>query len=992
MQPENEEASPVKERASGTASTATVDPGRFSHRPSIEIDALELRAVRRRFFALNKDRLHRVQKALQPRQRVFIELLPLLFHINHPMLPGYLASDTACGISGYSPGKRCIKTAKKLARSFKYLRRAQQVYAIHAIYLMGSTGTIAYSGQSDFDIWICHRPGISPEEQAQLSTRADSIRDWAESLGLEVHFFIMDDVSFRQGQLDALSSESVGSSQHHLLLDEFYRTGLLVAGRFPAWWLVPPGYESCYREYVRKLLVNRFIKGGDIIDFGGLNEIPVEEFYGATLWQLYKAIDSPYKSILKLLLLEAYARQYPRIEVLSMRFKQAVYSGDCKLNDIDPYVMMCNAVEEYLFNNRELDRLELARRCFYFKVDEPASRPAIDNDNQWRRTLLRQLTDSWGWGEQQLTELDQRKRWKIFRVMEERELLVNELTRSYRELSAFVRENNNPAAITQSELNLLGRKLFVAFERKPGKIDSINPGISRDLSERHLSLWKSGTQDHMSWQLYRDNVTSLPSDNPVLKQTANILQLLAWCHVNGLINQQPGTIHLHPPDSTFDQWELRCLLDVLQELFPRHTPTASSLQTLNEPARLVRVGVFINIAIDPMEKLTRQGMQLVSDRIDPFSYGQQAANLVIRIDTLASSSWNETLTFEYQQQCAVLDCLCDLLAWSPMGETTPPQMPCYSFSTSRGQLIARRVEELYRDVIGFFYHARNPLGRYVVGIGQAFYVLQPENGVPRYTALETSASLIDHLGQPQAGFSPIRFDTMTLADTPLAEIIRYNKPGLVQLFFQIAEGSAYIYILDEQGSLFFQQQQFYDQHTLLNPYRHFFDSVQQRLAQFGNIAVGRAEAVFYQLIHDELDRLQVRQLSLSSSGMENYLGLQVIGNPDENPCHGLTIYCNNREFSSLELGDRLFQTVAAEVIRLRDSGAHYPVYITDIDISHGHGRAGEQAGLQTTHYLRMKHQVEQQLNTALAGIESWRAQSILAGSVTPGKDRSGDSG
>ena len=297
-------------------------------------------------MAINQDRLRRVCASLENRQQVFIQLLPLLFHINHPMLPGYRSNKTPCGISDYSPGKRCIQAARKLARSFSYQRRAQRRYSIHAIYMMGSTGTIAYSRASDFDIWICHSPGMPDDQVAALREKADGIQSWAESLGLEVHFFLMDDASFREQEHQQLSNENAGSSQHHLLLDEFYRTGLLVAGRFPVWWLVPPEYESRYDEYVDKLIVNRFIKAVDIVDFGGLSELPSEEFFGATLWQLYKAVDSPYKSILKILLMEAYANQYPDIDLLAMRFKKLVHQADVQLDRLDPYVMMCNTVEE----------------------------------------------------------------------------------------------------------------------------------------------------------------------------------------------------------------------------------------------------------------------------------------------------------------------------------------------------------------------------------------------------------------------------------------------------------------------------------------------------------------------------------------------------------------------------------------------------------------------------------------------------------------------
>ena len=148
-------------RAAGTRHPDTVADSRYKERIRIEIDALELRAIKRRFMALNKDRLRRVQECLDTRQRAFIRLLPLLFHINHPLLPGYQSTTTPCGVCDFSPAKRDVQSARKLAKSFSYQRRAQRRYSIHALYLMGSTGTIAYSSSSDFDIWICHPPGLT---------------------------------------------------------------------------------------------------------------------------------------------------------------------------------------------------------------------------------------------------------------------------------------------------------------------------------------------------------------------------------------------------------------------------------------------------------------------------------------------------------------------------------------------------------------------------------------------------------------------------------------------------------------------------------------------------------------------------------------------------------------------------------------------------------------------------------------------------------------
>ena len=937
----------------------------------IEIDALELRAIKRRFMALNKDRLRRVQECLQPRQRMFIRLLPLLFHINHPLLPGYLSNKTPCGVYDYSPSKRCIQSARKLAKSFSYRRRAQRRYSIHALYLMGSTGTVAYSKTSDFDVWVCHRPDLSDDDLATLLLKADGIKRWAESFGLEVHFFLMDDVLFRDKEHQQLSNENAGSCQHHLLLDEFYRTGLLVAGRYPVWWLVPPEYERYYDEYVDKLIVNRFIKSNEIVDFGGLSELPSEEFFGATLWQLYKAVDSPYKSILKILLMEAYANQYPDIDILAMRFKKAVHKGKLKLDRLDPYVMMCNTVEEYLFSRRELDRLDLVRRCFYFKVNVAMSKPDRARRLSWRRQAVRELVDTWGWSRSKTALLDQRRQWKIKRVLQERRVLVEELTRSYRALSQFAREHNNDHAINSDDLNLLGRKLYISFERKAGKVEMVNPGVSKDLSEEMLSLHQLGHGVQSGWAVYRGNVLLRDANKHTpLKRTVSLLELLAWCHFNGLINRNPTTIGIQPPDSCLSQWELRCVLDCLQQLFPNGSIPKSNMQALAEQAAVRQAVLFINLAYDPMSKLTRNGMQLVSERIDPLSYGGQWENLAVDFETIMVTSWGEVLTYRYTGATALLDCLCDYFAWSPVdSQTVPPAIPCFSFSSSRGGIIARRLEHLFNEVTEYFYYNYwRSHARYALRIGQNYYVLKCEHNIPRYQQLDSQTDLLKHLGQPQAAFSPIRIDPQTMEKSPLSLLLEKNREGLIQLFYQIDGGRAQVYILDERGSLFHQRLAFQDQQTLLGQFQQFLDMVRYRLNNMNtaNELSVNDDMQYFQISLNTQQEYELKAvITAPETGKGRYLELQVIGSLEDSRHGSFSIFCGNREFSALEFGDQIFQRVAEHISHERASNGARPVFITDIDVNPAMLGSDNVNGVQSVHLLNYKKRIEGLLNEAL---------------------------
>ncbi|WP_342590508.1 class I adenylate cyclase [methane-oxidizing endosymbiont of Gigantopelta aegis] len=131
---------------------------------------------------------------------------------------------------------------------------------------------------------------------------------------------------------------------------------------------MPPEQDAHYTDYINHLLTNRFISDQDIIDFGGLDKVPADEFISATLWHIYKSLNSPYKSLLKLFLMEAYASEYPDTGWLANQIKRSVYVGNMDFDALDPYFLIYQKVENYLRLVRSQKRLALARECFYLKI------------------------------------------------------------------------------------------------------------------------------------------------------------------------------------------------------------------------------------------------------------------------------------------------------------------------------------------------------------------------------------------------------------------------------------------------------------------------------------------------------------------------------------------------------------------------------------------------------------------------------------------------
>jgi adenylate cyclase class 1 len=257
--------------------------------------AQEVQMIKQRFLDINEGKLQRLITGLSRKQSPFLQVLPLLFHVNHPALPGYQSKQVAKGIQHYKPNKAALSAVPGGAQRFDLFSRPVLNADILALYIMGSCGTLAQGVRSDLDIWLVHAPDLSEEALGLLQQKAQLIEKWAKKYNLEVHFFLMDPQAFKGGQVGVLSDEDSGSSQHHLLLDEFYRSCILLAGCYPVWWLVPPEQEQNYEAYLLQLAQQAHLGYKETIDFGALPKVPHQEVVGAALWQLHKGVHSPYK-------------------------------------------------------------------------------------------------------------------------------------------------------------------------------------------------------------------------------------------------------------------------------------------------------------------------------------------------------------------------------------------------------------------------------------------------------------------------------------------------------------------------------------------------------------------------------------------------------------------------------------------------------------------------------------------------------------------------
>jgi len=950
------------------------------------IDRKQLSKIKQHFIQLNQARYQRTLAALSERQQQFLALLPLLFHVNHPMLPGYISHLTPSGVQGFTPSKEDIRIAKCVARSFTFQRDlVDKTNAIEALFIMGSLGTIAHADNSDIDVWVCHTGNLGKTGLLELQKKCNALSHWAANvIHIETHFFLMEAKKFQQGQQTLLTSESSGTAQHFLLLDEFYRTAVWLAGRLPLWWFVPVEQEKNYAGYTKNLLDKRFLKANDYVDFGGIPEIPTNEFVGAGIWQLYKGIDSPYKSVLKLLLLEAYANENFN-EPLALGLKRKIY---CALdngqvadaNELDAYVLVFERLQEYLVAQNQTARLELVRRCFYFKSGKFLSRTSRNPAKAWQRVLLEALVKEWAWDYRELTMLDNRAYWKSPHVLVERNLLANELNQSYRLLVDMNKNSAGEAAISGDELLILGRKLHAAFERKAGKIDWINPNISQDLSEPTLCFVQTQEAGSSLWQGYRGSQQDFSLRNQAsepIKRSRNFIELLLWCYCNGIFSA--GTkLDIVTKDFSLHSSQQHQLVHVLQQWLPLPVKKIEH-DSFVQNAQPTEILLLFNVGVEPQADLHRKGMQMLSSQRDAFGYSGMRENLVISADIIQRNSWGELVCRHFDTD-ALVNCLLHYLRTVPPGKNVAlPTLNVRCFSLGQGSTIEQRVLELWRAVIACFYsgtRARNT--RFIFEIADEYLLLQFVQQQAQILRFQTYEKLLEKLALPQMEFSPLVVDAYALRDKPLRLFCEVIKSPAIYLFYSIEKNLEYqqakITIVDHKGGFFNKTTELFNVQALLRPLCRFIRSAVERQAldyehsYDGSAKVTDLQSIkIYELVGDLKQKtayLDPRSIGQDLSQLQ-FINVCAVAEPNENDELSFTLYCDGKEFSALEFGNELFSVVARYIISCRKNGESYPCYITDVDLSLCRDLIAPQTGIQLIHYLHIKNEIEQKLNMAL---------------------------
>jgi len=237
--------------------------------------------------------------------------------------------------------------------------------------------------------------------------------------GSKFTFFLTDIFKAQVNDFGSSDKESAGSSQAKILKEEFYRTVILVAGKFPLWWLFPPEITDEQYKKLASMVRDSELGMDNYVDLGNPGKVSTGELFGAALWQMNKAMDSPYKSVLKMGLLEGFLDPVGKKDLLCDSLKQTVFNKPKLIGIVDPYLIMMDRLLSFYERKNRPEVVDLLRKCLYIKVGEKLTTKDVKNSNgTYKGKLMGYYVNKWQWDDARLDDVNHFKDWGLEKVTE----------------------------------------------------------------------------------------------------------------------------------------------------------------------------------------------------------------------------------------------------------------------------------------------------------------------------------------------------------------------------------------------------------------------------------------------------------------------------------------------------------------------------------------------------------------------------------------------
>ena len=611
---------------------------------------------RQLFLRYNQSKINRILETLSATDRLVFTLIPRLLHINQEGLPGYIQDDVPCGIHNFKIHQEYQMAAERLFPNVIMRGGENHSSFIDTLLLMGSTGSMAQSPKSDLDFTLLvDKHSVSPERLVLFDKKLKLIEEWTWStFNLEIHFFNNDILDVKNDIFGESDSESTGSAQAKLLKEEMYRTAVITGGKIPFWWIVPLNTDDLmYRNLHHLVKTNQtLLNPDDFLDIGNVDDISQDEFFGGSIWALIKSFKAPFKTLIKMGLLEEYMFNNTKSNLLCHDIKKKIFSG-VPYEKIDAYKILFERVEKYFLATKTEHEVDALRIAFYLKTGSKVSNyELVHGSTDLNKKMLIELINGWDWSPEKMEELNTYLNWQMMKKVALGNRTNQILMNSYKKISgANSKLGSGKSLITERDTHLLGRKLFSFYRKALNKVENLFALVDGETGEKELTffLHQTNPADKGTWYLIRGKILALleliPPEN-IIKKASTLQFLVAFTCFNNLYNDDTSLLLRAEQQSIKDQ-DLRALLSDLSSFLAQVNIADISNEDLLANASIKQAFVIVDFGNPIPKEITIENINECKTQKEYSNYITKRLERIRSVVTIYLTSWGELFCKTY---------------------------------------------------------------------------------------------------------------------------------------------------------------------------------------------------------------------------------------------------------------------------------------------------------------------------------------------------------
>jgi adenylate cyclase class 1 len=611
---------------------------------------------RQLFLRYNQFKIRRILETLSPTDRLVFTLIPRLLHINQKGLPGYIQDDVPCGIYNFKIDRECQLAAERLFPNNIVRGIENHSSFIDTVLLMGSTGSMAQSQKSDLDFTLfVDKQSVSPEKLNLFDQKLKLLEEWTwNTFKLEIHFFNNDILDVKNNIFGESDSESTGSAQAKLLKEEMYRTAVITGGKIPFWWIVPLNTDDQLYGNLHQLVKTNqtLLNPDDFLDIGNVDDISQGEFFGGSIWALIKSFKAPFKTLIKMSLLEEYMFNDTKSNLLCHDIKKKIFDG-VPYEKIDTYKNLLERVEKYFHATKTEHEVDALRTAFYLKTGSKVNNyELIHGSTDPNKKMLIEMINRWDWEPEKVEDLNSYLNWQMMKKVALGNQMNQILMNSYKKISeANAQLGPGKSLITKRDTHLLGRKLFSFYSKALNKVENLFALVDGATSEKELTflLHQTSLTDKGTWYLIRGKTLALleliPPEN-IIKKASTLQFLIAFTCFNNLYNDETILLLRAEQQSIKDQ-DLKALLGDLSSFLAQVNIADISNEDLLADAYIKQAFIIVDFGNPIPREITIGNINECKTNKEYASYITKRLDRIRSVITIHLTSWGELFCKTY---------------------------------------------------------------------------------------------------------------------------------------------------------------------------------------------------------------------------------------------------------------------------------------------------------------------------------------------------------